>query len=100
MNPKNPEIIAAEKTCDKYNVSSEVRAFIIENYIHCSIYTEQHEDKIKQCNRCSKLFKIGDPVCLMTHQKNKEYLCWICYDKLFVSVPDSDVEAGDLNGWY
>ena len=31
MNPKNPKIIEAEKKCDKYYVSSEVREFIVEN---------------------------------------------------------------------
>jgi len=100
LNQKNPKIMEAEKKCDKYNVSSEVREFIVENYIHCSIYTEQHENKIKQCDRCSKLFKIGDPVCLMEHYKNKEHLCRSCYDKMFVSVPDSDEQEDVLNSWY
>ncbi|MCW4020771.1 MAG: hypothetical protein NWF14_06050 [Candidatus Bathyarchaeota archaeon] len=100
MSSKNLKLIEAKKKCDRYNVSSEVREFIVTNYIHCSIYTELYEDKIKQCDRCSKLFKIGDPVCLMEQHKNKECLCRSCYDKMFVSVPDSDEEEDALNGWY
>ena len=83
-----------------YNVGSEVREFIVTNYIHCSIYTELYEDRNKQCDRCSNLFTIGDPVCLMEHHKKKEYLCRSCYDKMFISVPDSDEEEDALNGWY
>jgi hypothetical protein len=98
MNQKNLKLIEAEKKCDKYNVRFEVRKFIVANYIHCSIYTEQHEKK--QCSRCSKVFKICDPICLMKHQKNKKFLCQKCYDKMFVSVPDSDEEEDDLNAWY
>jgi hypothetical protein len=94
------KLIEAHKKCDRYNVSSEVREFIVKNYTHCSIYTELYNDKIKKCDRCSKLFGIGDPVCLMEHHKNKEYLCRSCYDKKFVSVPDSDEEEDVLNGWY
>ncbi len=100
VNLNNPKMIEAEKKCDMYNVSSEVRKFVIENYIHCSIYTEQYEDKIKQCSRCNRLFKIGDPICLMKHQKNKKYLCRTCYDKMFVSVSDSDEKDDSLDGWY
>ena len=81
-----------------YNVSPEVREFIVNNYVHCSVYTELY--KIKQCEKCNTLFKIGDPVCLMEHYKNKKYLCRSCYDKIFISVPDSDREKDDLNGWY
>jgi hypothetical protein len=100
LSQKNLKLIEAEKKCDIYNVSSEVREFIVKNYINCSIYTELDEDKIKQCDGCSKPFKIGDPVCLMEHYKNKERLCRSCYDKIFVSVPDSDEEEDALNGWY
>jgi len=100
LSPKNLKLIKAKKKCDRYNVSSEIREFIVTNYIHCSIYTELYENKIKQCDRCSKLFKIGDPVCLMEHYKNKEHLCRSCYDKMFVSVPDSDEQEDALNGWY
>ena len=100
MSPKNLKLIKAEKKCDTYNVSSEVREFIITNYIHCSIYTELYEKIIKQCDRCNKPFKIGDPVCLMEHFKNKKHLCRSCYDKMFVSVPESDEEENALSDWY
>jgi len=99
LSPKNLKLIEAKKKCDEYNVSSEVREFIVTNYVHCSIYTEL-EDKIKQCDGCNKPFKIGDPICLMKHHKNKEHLCRSCYDKMFVSVSDSDEEEDVLNGWY
>ena len=100
MSQKNLKLIEAEKMCDNYSVSTEVREFIVKNHIHCSIYTELHKNEIKQCEKCNKMFKIGDPVCLMEHHKNKEPLCRSCYDKIFVSVPDSDEEEDDLNGWY
>ena len=100
MSPKNLKLIEAEKKSDTYNVSSEVKEFIITNYIHCSIYTELDENKIKQCERCNKPFKIGDPVCLMKQYKNKKHLCRSCYNKMFVSVPDSDKEEDTLSGWY
>jgi hypothetical protein len=45
LSPKNLKLIEAEKKCDKYNISSEVKEFIITNYIHCSIYTELNEKK-------------------------------------------------------
>jgi hypothetical protein len=88
----------AEKKCDEYDVSSEVREFIVANYVHCSIYTGL--DKIKRCDGCDKPFKVGDPVCLMKQYKNKKYLCRSCYEKMFVSVSDSDEEEDVLNGWY
>ena len=100
MRQKNLKLIELEKTCDMYNVSSEVKEFIVNNYVHCSIYTEQNKDKNKKCSRCNKLFQIGNPICLMEHQKNEKYLCQTCYDKLFVSVHDSDEEDDALNGWY
>ena len=100
MSQKNIKLINAKKKCDKYNVCSEVREFIVKNYIHCSIYTELYEDEIEQCDRCNKPFRIGDPVCLMKHYKNKEHLCRSCYDKMFVSVPDSDEQEDVLNSWY
>ena len=100
MSQKNLKHTEAEKKCDMYNVSSKVREFIMTNYIHCSIYTELHEKIIKHCDRCNMPFRIGDPVCLMEHFKNKKYLCRSCYDKMFVSVPDSDEEENVLNGWY
>jgi len=100
LSQKNLKLIEAEKKCDMYNVSSEVREFIVKNYIHCSIYTELNEKKIKQCDRCNKLFKIGDPVCLMKHHKDKKHMCQSCYDKIFVSISDSDEEEDALNGWY
>jgi len=100
LSLKNTGLKEAEKKCDRYKVSSEVREFIVKNYTHCSIYTELYEDKIKQCDRCNKPFKIGEPVCLMEHKKKKEYLCRSCYDKMFVSVPDSDEDDDALNGWY
>ena len=90
----------AEKKCDKYKVSPEIREFILKNFFHCSIYTELDEDRINQCDKCSKLFRIGDPMCLMEQSKNKEYLCGSCYEKMFVSVPDSDEDEDDLNAWY
>jgi len=96
----NLKLMEAKKKCDRYNVSPEVIEFIVNNYVHCTVYTELYEGKIKQCNRCGKLFEIGDPVCLMKHHKDKEYLCRRCYDKMFVSVPDSDEEENVLNGWY
>lgn len=98
MGQKNLKLIELEKKCDMYNVSSEVKEFIANNYVHCSIYTEHY--KIKQCEKCNKMFKIGDPICLMEHYENKKYLCRNCYDKIFVSVPDSDMDEDALNGWY
>ena len=100
MSLRNQKMNEAEKKCSKYNVSSENREFIVRNCIHCSVYTENVEDSIKQCDKCKKLFRIGDPICLMEHSKNKEYLCRNCYDKMFVSVSDSDEVEDDLNAWY
>jgi len=94
------KLIEAKKKCDRYNVSPEVREFIVKNYVHCSIYTELNEDKIKQCDRCSKPFRISDSVCLIEKHRDKEYLCRSCYDKMFVSVSDSDEEEDVPNAWY
>jgi hypothetical protein len=94
------KLTEAENLFDMYNVSSEVKEFIINNYIHCSIYTELYKNEIKQCDVCNETFKIGDPICLMEHQKEKEHLCRSCYEKMFVSVSDSDEQEDVPNGWY